>query len=99
MREGTEMDERFQQIVKLVEAEYRRAEIKHGPMATPSIGLAGIMEEVGELAEALLQGKTDLACIEEATQIAVTAIRFIADCLPPAAVEGALRAEEEGDRG
>jgi hypothetical protein len=68
-------------ILLLVENELVRATAKHGPFTNTGVGLAAIVEEVGELAQALLKGEDDSRIQAEAVQVAAMGIRFIYDCV------------------
>ena len=61
-----------------IKDEYYRALKVHGPFRSRAIGLAGLVEEVGEVAKAILEGN-DVEAEEELKQVAAIAIRFLVD--------------------
>lgn len=72
--------EKLEAVLSLVRAEALRAMRKHPPMATPHHGYAVIQEEVDELWDLVKSDDgRELSALEEATQIAAVAVRYIVD--------------------
>lgn len=90
------MSENLERMSALAEinAEYGRATKKFGAFDSTAQGVCIIVEEVGELAAALLQGKTNSEIRAEAVQVGAMALRFIVDCCGP---RGVAAVEAGGD--
>ena len=80
--------ERVQAIAE-INAEYGRATMKFGPFSSEVQGLCIIVEEIGELAAAVLQGKSNADVRTEAVQIGAMVLRFIVDCCGPHGTQAA----------
>jgi hypothetical protein len=74
---------RIDAILACVKAELLKATRKHGSMESGHEGYAVILEELDELWDLVKsdQGR-ELAAMEEATQIAAMAVRYIFDLAP-----------------
>ncbi len=62
----------------LINKEYNRAQTKFPPYNSPHEGYAVIQEELDEMWNDV-KGNCHQAAIEEATQVAATAIRYLVD--------------------
>ena len=67
--------------VNIILNELEKAIAKHPEFPDGPTGLSLIMEEVGELAQAINDGDCTEHQLEEAAHIAVTAIRFIEELI------------------
>ncbi len=67
-------------VTNAVLLEVGRARSKHGPLRSPEHGVCVIVEEVGELGRAVLDGRPLAEQREEAIQIAAMGIAFVMDC-------------------
>lgn len=69
---------RFEKIIKLVQAEYKRAANKFPPFHSAHEGYAILEEEVDELWDAIKTNDED-AAFDEVIQVAAMAVRFLYD--------------------